>query len=109
MLEQNLARVLDLVKKTGDRVIVFNKQGEPYVLMSIGEYERLATRSESVADLTEDQLLDKINRDISVWKTKEQDNAEAVSWSDDEEEFAGRSEIIEEKMKKSGLGQLASE
>ncbi len=74
MLEQNLARVLDLIRKTGDRVIVFAGDGQPYVLMNIDEYERLVTRSESVAGLTEVELLDKINRDIASWKAKEQDN-----------------------------------
>lgn len=74
MLEQNLPQVLNLIRKTGDRVIVFDSIGQPFVLMNLDEYQRLVSGRESVADLTEEQLLDKINRDIAVWKTKEEAN-----------------------------------
>ena len=70
---QELDKVLDLIAKTGDKAIVVSDQHKPYVIMSIGEYQGLLHSVSSVKGLTEDELLDKINRDIAVWKAS-QDN-----------------------------------
>lgn len=71
MFKKSLPRVLQLIKKTGDRLVVFGDDGEPYAIMGFDEYERLAIGKEKVSDLTEDQLLDKINRDIAAWKAEQ--------------------------------------
>ena len=69
-----LQKVFNLIKKTGDRCIVLSADGEDAnVIMSLVEYERLALGRADVVDLTEDELLDKINRDISIWKTQQED------------------------------------
>jgi len=39
-MQSDLERVLQLAKKTGDRIIVFDKKN-PYVVMNFDEYERL--------------------------------------------------------------------
>lgn len=60
---------------------------EPFVLMSLPEYERLALGRASVADLTENELLDKINRDIAVWKSQQEaDESEDNDWEDEWDE-----------------------
>lgn len=91
-----LAKVLALIKKTGDRCIVLSSNGEDVnVVMSLPEYERLALGKSDVSDLTENQLLDKINRDIAIWKTQQteeiQDSAakpkmDIDDWDDDWDE-----------------------
>lgn len=74
-------KVLELAAKTGDKVIVLSDNHEPYVVMTIKEYEALLHGSSSVKGLSEDELLDKINRDIAVWKVS-QDNLSDYSLDD---------------------------
>ena len=71
MLSKNLQRVLDLIKKTGDKVVVFSDSGDPYVVMDFTEYEKSTLIENNLANLTEDELLDKINRDIANWKSEQ--------------------------------------
>ena len=66
-------KVLELAAKTGDKVIVLSDNHEPYIIMSIKEYEALLHGSSSVTHLSEDELLSKINRDIAVWKVSQED------------------------------------
>lgn len=42
-----------------------------YMLMSLDEYEKLLIGKSEVRNLTEDELLDKINRDIAIWKSEQ--------------------------------------
>lgn len=73
---KQLDKVLDLAAKTGDKVIVMSDSHDPYVVMTVKEYEALLHGSSSVKDLSEDELLDKINRDIAVWKASQGDLGE---------------------------------
>lgn len=70
-MQNDLQKVLNLAKKTGDRIIVFdyNKPENTYVVMGLEEYEKIAVNKERIKDLTEGELLDKINRDIALWKS----------------------------------------
>lgn len=99
MLSAELKNILKLTKKTGDRVVVYDSQ-EPansFVLMDLDSYEKLVNFSsentEEIAEktgntidlkeveekakigdkkeLTEEDLTDKINREISLWKNQE--------------------------------------
>ena len=74
-----LKKILNLVKQTGDRVVVTDLEGnDVFVVMSLDEYSRLqgvdledtsAAATNSVGDLTEDQLLTRINGEIATWKS----------------------------------------
>ena len=70
---KQMDKVLDLAAKTGDKVIVMSENHDPYVIMTVKEYEALLHSSSTVNGLTEEQLLDKINRDIAVWKASQDD------------------------------------
>ncbi len=74
-MQEQLQKAINLIQKTGDRIIVFDKAKpeETFVLMSLPEYEKLVIGRSEVRNLTEDELLDKINRDIAIWKS-ENDN-----------------------------------
>ncbi len=64
-----LRKIISLIKKTGDRVVVLDEKSESgYVVMTISEYEKLILGQSGVQGLTEDELLAKINRDIAIWK-----------------------------------------
>ena len=69
---KQMDKVLELATKTGDKVIVMSDNHDPYVVMTIKEYEALLQGSSAVDGLTEEQLLDKINRDIAVWKSAQE-------------------------------------
>lgn len=65
-----LDKIIDLIKKTGDNCIVLDDQGYPvYVVLSFKSYQNLIDSRTDIAGLTEDQLLDKINHDIALWKS----------------------------------------
>ncbi len=97
MFPEQLKKILNLIKKTGDRVIVFDAStpDDSYVIMDINRYsemalgekrilaepekivEKIAENTEKVdsnakkENLTEEDLTDKINREISLWKNQE--------------------------------------
>lgn len=71
-MQDKLQRALDISRKTGDRVIVFDdiKSENPYVIIGLDDYEKMVIEQNEVRDLTEEGLLDKINRDIAIWKSE---------------------------------------
>jgi len=71
-MTNQLQKAINLSKKTGDRLIVFDRpDSDPYVVMSLDDYEKLAAvREDNVRNLTEKELLDKINRDVAIWKSE---------------------------------------
>lgn len=98
MHNSQLQKALNLSKKTGDRIIVFDnsESQNPYVVMDLEEYEKLIVGHSEVRGLTENELLDKINRDIAIWKT----DSEIKDFSNDFEKNYPKKEaksIIENK------------
>lgn len=78
IMQDQLRKAMDLARKTGDKLIVFDsaKPGNTFIVMSLKDYENLMFGKSEVRGLTEDGLLDKINRDIAIWKSeqKEEEN-----------------------------------
>lgn len=93
MFPEQLKKILQLIKQTNDRVIIFDASNpeETFVLMDFNNYTSLITKEAEVKqpetpavsvsakpmleekkvasdDLTEEDLTDKINREISIWK-----------------------------------------
>jgi len=81
-MQDQLQKAINLAKKTGDKLIVFDssKPENVFVVMSVKDYENLVLGKSEVRGLTEDELLDKINRDIAIWKTdqKEEENFDTI-------------------------------
>ncbi len=100
MFPEQLKKILNLIKKTGDRVIIFDASApdESFVIMDVDSYSEIISPKMSVdkvpeirqtievkgeetpinkainvetENLTEEDLTDKINREISVWKNRE--------------------------------------
>ena len=81
----NFQKLVNLLKKTGDKAIIIDESGEPgYVIMTVADYEELILGKSGVSGLTEVELLDKINRDIAIWK----DTQELRELSVDQYNFA---------------------
>lgn len=69
----NFQKLVNLLKKTGDKAIIMDESGEPgYVIMTVADYEELILGKSGVSGLTEVELLDKINRDIAIWKDSQE-------------------------------------
>jgi len=70
-MKEILERALNLIKKTGDKVIIVNPGEESaYVIMGLGDYENIV-RAGKRQGLTEDRApdkIDKINQDIALWR-----------------------------------------
>ena len=80
-----LQRLIHLINKTGDKLIVFD-QLEPdncYVISSLSDYEHIVKEGNGVQGLTEDELIDKINRDIAIWKNGQVQGPEFSDYSQD--------------------------
>lgn len=91
----NLDRLLNLAQKTGNGLIVYDKnEGRHFAIVDIDEYERLLEVEDSscedctdVTELTERELIDKINSDLALWKSKQEEG-----------EYENRNEVLEEEM-----------
>jgi len=82
MQQSSLEKAIELINKTGDRLVVADKNSSSiFVVMSLRDYERLVLNHDKISDLTEDELLNKINRDIAIWKTyqEEKENEEKMA------------------------------
>lgn len=49
-----------------------------FVVMSLDEYERTLSQISDVRGLTEEEMLDKINRDVAIWRSEN----EMSEWDD---------------------------
>ncbi len=91
-MNKQLQKLIELSNKTGDRLIVFdpNNKHSAYVVMGVDDYEKLAVGMSEVRGLTEDELLDKINRDIAIWKSDKADDgvlANTSKYSEEKDDF----------------------
>ena len=81
MAATSFSKIIELIKKTGDTCVVLDASGEPaYVVLPFRVYERLAAGKADVAGMTEDELLEKINRDIALWRSSSQEAGSATTW-----------------------------
>jgi len=73
MQSAQLNRVIKLVRSTGDKTIIMDNESDtPLMLMDLGAYEKMldaqSPRAADVKKLTEEELLEKINRDVAIWR-----------------------------------------
>jgi len=77
MKQNQLDRIIRLVRRTGDRFVIMDKEtDETMVLMNLNEYENLLNDTSTLEDLEEEDMLNKLNNDISRWQ--EQKNRQSV-------------------------------
>ena len=77
----SLDRLIDLAKRTGDRLIIHDPySNRDMVIMDVEQYTRLLEGRTFVHDLTSQQMVDKINRDVSIWRSNhEEDEQEELA------------------------------
>lgn len=94
-----LRKIINLAKRTGDRLIVTDPEGEEaVVVMNLDEYDKLLENKEEVKRLSENGLLDKINKDIAAWKSAHEDEEieQEEGGGDFLQDFAKQNDFISE-------------
>jgi len=81
-------KLIKIVDRTADKVIFFSGD-QSYVIMPLDQYEASLQQSPESGVLTEQELIDKINRDIAMWRAQtavehEQEVADSVAEEADE-------------------------
>ena len=78
MNNSQLDRVLRLVRRTGQQCVVFDREQDAgLVVMDLDKYEKMLDNADGVRDLSETDMLDKINRDLSLWREKHESESAA--------------------------------
>lgn len=110
-MDSSLKKIIKLIQKTGDRFVVSDLENEtPYVIMPFRDYEYLtdAPRRE-VASLTEGELLEKINRDIFLWKSRqieEETEEDLENQTEEKTERGNERDVWEEEMAEKSLSDV---
>ena len=104
-MADGFAKILQLLKQTRGSMIVVDQAGQPlYVAVSFDEYDRLLASSRNVKGLTEDQLLEQINRDIAEWKNLQEVAAED-NWTALDEIIESKRETVSSESEENSLKQ----
>lgn len=101
-MDSSLKRIINLIKKTGDRFIVTETDGDlSYVILSLDEYEKLLSVEKEfkpqlieTENHKENQLLEKINQDIALWQSQQKKIAENLESFRPEEK---KEKLVEEE------------
>lgn len=81
---KNLEAVLNLVASTGDRVIIVSESHEPFMIMSLFDYQALLSKIEPKKQPNTAPNLDKINQDIALARTESNDLSLPADYSLDQ-------------------------
>lgn len=73
MFNQDFEKILDLVKKTGDKIVVMPEFAAPFVVVPFEQYESLLANRIDYSEMSEEEILHKVNRDIALWKQSQRD------------------------------------
>lgn len=73
MFNQDFEKILDLVKKTGDKIVVMPEFTTPFVVVPFEQYESLFANRIDYGEMSEEEILHKVNRDIALWKQSQKD------------------------------------
>ena len=105
-MHDHLQKAISLAKKTGDKLVVFDsaKPENMFVIMSLKDYENLILGKSEVRGLTEDGLLDKINRDIAIWKSDQNQAENIEAMPDYFRELPAKEESSEKAAARAGRG-----
>ena len=69
MKKLQLDRALELTRRTGDKFLIFDREtDEIFSLLSLDDYENLLSGREPVEDLSEREMLDRVNRELANWR-----------------------------------------
>lgn len=93
-MQSQLKRAIDLIKKTGDKLLIADTDEKVYAVMNLDEYEELLLKKSEVHGLTEDGLIDKINRDVAIWKSERGEAVNDRDWLSVGNSFFGQDKSV---------------
>ena len=105
-MNANLDKVLNLVKKTNDRVVVVpvpsTRDDEPYVVVPFNQYENILKDEVDYKSMTEEEMLNRINKEMSLWKQSQRElgfdpDMDFLKSVDDKEDEEYEEEVAEIK------------
>jgi hypothetical protein len=77
----------NLIKKTGGKYI-FVENGRPeYIVMDWKDFHETCSHGNDLRSLTEEELVDKINKDISLWREGQNQESVEIDEIDDLEDI----------------------
>jgi hypothetical protein len=77
---KNLKRILDLIRKTGHGFIFEDEEGQIFVILPADDYENIILKNGGLGNLSEQELLNKINKDIAVWRDLQKTDDLEENW-----------------------------
>ncbi|MFA6322398.1 MAG: hypothetical protein WCX71_02860 [Candidatus Buchananbacteria bacterium] len=96
-MPNGLEKIIELIKKTNNNCVVLDHEGNPaFVVLAFGDYEKMALNKSDISNLSEEQLLDKVNAEIAVWKAANQ-SKEFEDWSEITERKEAEKPLIDDK------------
>lgn len=112
MKSSQLSRILNLVRRTGDKFVILDQEtDEAFSVMRLSDYERLLDGTSPVRDLSEEEIWEKVDRDLNEWrvshpfydggdweneKRNEQETDWEKNWADEADEKEEEIEEIDE-------------
>ena len=66
----------DLIRDVGGKFIIAENGKARYIAMSLKEFQKSIADKESIQALTEEELVDKINNDIALWRESQENGEE---------------------------------
>ena len=98
MDNQGLNKILSLAARTGEKFII-NYKDKNFILLNLDDYEKLiGSKEDQLDELTEDELIDKINNEISDWResqVQDQETQALTDWRDLDRQTTEKPEILE--------------
>ena len=82
MFPKELEEIMDLA---GGRYIIVEDGHPKYIVMNFDEYRSAVLDKKSVQALTEEELIEKINSDIALWREKQTAEDDNVALDEIEE------------------------
>lgn len=77
----SLDRLIDLARKTGDRLIIHDPYGEKdFVILDIEQYKNLVRGKETIRQLSQKEMVQKVNRDIAIWRSDKEASEQDELW-----------------------------
>lgn len=89
MKSSQIERVINLVRRTGDRCVIMDNSSEDVlVMMDLKDYENLLdgdSDKKKLEDLSEREMMNKVDRDIAYWRSlhpEEEMEPEEIRYND---------------------------
>jgi hypothetical protein len=87
---RDLKKILELIRKTGDRYLFEDENGEVFLILAVKDYENLIFKNSDIKNFSEEELLNKINKDIAVWKASQEDEKLLNDWKNFEQKESAK-------------------